>query len=195
MLLAKMDKLEKNQIEADQYSRKETIEIRGIDENLHDNEVEKKVVDMLNAIKSNDDPEFTKEDIHACHKLKNKKVVICKFVSRRRMRSTINNRKNLKNKDLSPIGIRGRVVIYESMSYHYKNLHWRCSQLKKAGTIKDCWFYNGKYKIIRAGETDPVVITDIGCLALQIGTPVDTIDSICEEWKDKPFAPRAPHEG
>ena len=69
-----------------------------MDENLSDEQIEKKVVDMLNAIKANDDPLLTEEDIHAGHKLKNKKMVICKFVSRRRMRATIKNRKNLKNK-------------------------------------------------------------------------------------------------
>ena len=192
ILLAKMEVLEKNQIETDQYSRKETIEVRGIDEDLSNDQVEKQVVDMLNSIKEDDEPAFTKEDIHACHKLKNKKMVICKFVSRRRMRSSINNRKKLKNKDLSSIGIKGRVVIYESMSYHYKNLHWRCSQLKKAGKIKDCWFYNGKYKIIRIGETEPVVVHDVGSLSFEIETTIMDIDNICEEWKDKNFPPRVP---
>ena len=191
MLMAKMELLEKNQIATDQYSRKETIEIHGIDENLPDNETEDKVIEMLNAIKENEDPAFTKEDIHACHKLKNKKVVICKFVSRRRMRSSINNRKKLKNKDLSGIGIRGKVVIYESMSFHYKNLHWRCTQLKKAGIIKDSWFYNGKYKI-RVGDNEPVVVTDVGDVSFQIGTSIEDIDITCEEWKEKKFPPRAP---
>ena len=60
MLLAKMEILEKNQIETDQYSRKETIEVRGIDEDLPNDQVEKQVVDMLNSIKDDDEPAFTK---------------------------------------------------------------------------------------------------------------------------------------
>ena len=145
----------------------------------------------MNEIKENHDPEFSKEDIHACHKLKNKKVVICKFVSRRRMRTTITNRKRLKNKDLSAVGgIAGKLVIFESMSHHYKNLHWKCMQLKKAGAIKDAWFTNGKYKVVRSGETDPSVVMDLNGLSQCIQMPVQEIDNVVEEWKDKQFPPR-----
>ena len=190
-LLEKMEALEKQQIQSDQYSRKETIEIRGFDENLPDVEIEKKVVQVLNAIKENHDAEFTQEDIHACHKLKNKKIVICKFVSRRRMRTTVTNRKRLKEKDLSGIGgIQGKVVIHESMTYHYKNLHWKCMQLKKARIIKDAWFCNGKYKIVRAGETDPIVVTDIDNVSHEIQLPINQINTAVEEWKNQPFPPR-----
>ena len=189
-LLEKMDALEKQQIRADQYSQKETIEIRGFDENLNDVDIEKKVVEVLNAIRENHDAEFTKEDIHACHKLKNKKIVICKFVSRRRMRTTITNRKRLKEKDLSGIGIQGKVVIHESMTHHYKNLHWKCMQLKKARIIKDAWFCNGKYKIVCTGETEPIVVVDIDNVSHEIHLPVDQINDAVEEWKLKPFPPR-----
>ena len=134
-LLIKMNNLEKQQIQTDQYSRKETIEIKGLGENVPDREIENKVIEVLNSIKSDEDSEFCREDIHACHKLKNKSIVICKFVSRRRMRATISNRKKLKGKDLTRIGVQGKVVIYESMSFHYKNLHWKCTQLKKAQRI------------------------------------------------------------
>ena len=106
------------------------------------------------------------------------------------MRSSINNRKKVKNKDLSGIGTRGEVVIYESMSFHYKNLHWRCTQLKKAGIIKDSWFYNGKYKI-RVGDNEPVAVSDVGDVSLQIGTSIEDIDITCEEWKEK-IPPHAP---
>ncbi len=189
-LLEKMGALEKQQIQADQYSRKETIEIRGFDENLPDKEIEKKVVQVLNAIKEEHDAEFKTDDIHACHKLKNKRIVICKFVSRRRMRTTINNRTRLKTTDVSGIGGVGKVVIHESMSYHYKNLHWKCMQLKKASTIKDAWFTNGKFKIVRAGEVDPIVVTDIDNVSHEIQIPVLEINNIVEQFKDKQFPPR-----
>ena len=140
LLISKIEKLEKQQIRSDQYSRKETIEMKGINPELPDREVEKKVIEVLNSIKSETDQPFTPEGIHACHKLK--KIVICKFVSRRRMRANINNRSELKGKDLTSIGIRCKVFIYESMTRHFKNLNWRCNQLKKAGIIKDCWLSN-----------------------------------------------------
>ena len=187
-LLIKMNNLEKQQIQTDQYARKETIEIKGLGENIPDRDIESKVVDVLNSIKDDDDTQFTREDIHACHRLKNKSIVICKFVSRRRMRATISNRKKLKGKDLTQIGVQGKLVIYESMSFHYKNLHWKCTQLKKAQVIKDCWFMNGKYKIVQSGETEAVVIVDSENLSATIEKTIVDIDALCEEWKNKPFA-------
>ena len=193
LLISKIEKLEKQQIRSDQYSRKETIDMKGINPELPDREVEKKVLKVLNSIKSETDQPFTPEDIHACRKLKNKKIVICKFVSRRRMRANINNRSKLKGKDLTSIGIRDKVVIYESMTHHFKNLNWRCNQLKKAGIIKDCWFYNGKYKIVKPDATPdptPDIVDNISDVSSVTGVSVDDITKICEEWQNKPFLPR-----
>ena len=176
LLISKIGKLEKQQIRSDQYSRKETIEMKGINPELPGREVEKKVLEVLNSIKSETDQPFTPEDIHDCHKLKNKKIVICKFVSRRRMRANINNRS---------IGIRDKLVIYESPTHHFKNLNWRYNQLKKAGIIKDCLFYNGKYKIVKpdaAPDPTPDIVDDISDVSSVTGVPVDDITQICEEW-------------
>ena len=54
--------------------------------------------------------------------------------------------------------------------------------------IKDCWFTNGKYKIVRSGETEAVVIVDSENLSATIEKTIVDIDALCEEWKNKPFA-------
>ena len=122
MLIAKLDQLEKQQIRSDQYSRKETIEVKGLDPELSNQEVEKKVLEVLNTIKSDHDKEFTPEDIHACHKLKNKKFVICKFVSRRRMRATIKNRTSLRTRTYLNLELESNLIhlttfIYLNLGY------------------------------------------------------------------------------
>ena len=42
MLICKLEQLEKQQIRSDQYSRKETIEVKGLDPELSNQDVEKK---------------------------------------------------------------------------------------------------------------------------------------------------------
>ena len=44
--------------------------------------------------------------------------------------------KKLKDKDLKDHGIRGKLFIAESMAPAYKNLDWKCRQLKKGGAIQ-----------------------------------------------------------
>ena len=61
-------------------------------------------------------------------------------MSRKRMRNVIYSRKKLKDKDLKNHGIPGQLFIAESMAPTYKNLDWKCRQLKKDGAIKQCWF-------------------------------------------------------
>ena len=82
-------------------------------------------------------------------------------------------------------------VKFKVQSYFSTILIYCCTQLKKAGIIKDSWFYNGKYKI-RVNDNEPVVVSDVGDVSLQIGTSVQEIDVICEEWKERKFPPRAP---
>ena len=186
LLLRKITSLERRQYSTDQYTRKESIELKGLDPNLPDNEIESKVVEILNIIKDDDQEDYDESDIQACHKLKNKKMVICKFVHRKRMRAVINSRKKLKGKDLKQHGVPRKLFIYESMSPHFKSMHWRCQQLKKAGHIKDCWFFNGKYKILKMDDKKEIVI-HIDDLVESLMMTEEQIDAICERWKDKPF--------
>ena len=161
ILVEKIAVLERRLQSTEQYTRKESIEFKGFNTEIPDAEMEKNVIGVLNEIKGDDEEEYTGEDIQACHKLKNKNLVICKFVSRKRMRAVVNNRKKLKDRDMKKHGVKGKLVIFESMSPHFKNLNWRCKQLTKAGYIKDCWFYNGKYNILtKEEERKNIVLVD-----------------------------------
>ena len=105
------------------------------------------------------------------------------------MRAVVNNRKKLKGKDLKAHGAPGKVVIFESMSPHFKNLHWRCTQLKKGGHIKDWWFFNGKYNLLMNTEERKSIV-HIEDLEKLLQIDEEHIDKICDEWKDKPFGRR-----
>ena len=140
ILLAKVINIEKLSYGNAQYARKETIEFHGFNTDIDDKAMEGKVLQVINSIKEEDQPEFKSSDIQACHKLRNKKIVICKFVSRKRMRSVVNTRKKLKDKDLKAYGVAGKLFISESMSFPYKNIDWKCRLLKKAQRIHQCCF-------------------------------------------------------
>ena len=94
-LIGRITNLEKQCISNAQYSRKETIELSGFPETLDVKKVESTVCDLLNEIKDADTPAYTPDDLQACHKLKDPKKVICRFVSRKRMRTVVNSRKKL----------------------------------------------------------------------------------------------------
>ena len=185
-LLKKVNQLERRQYSTDQYTRKESIELKGFDPNIADADVEKSVLEVLNTIKEDDEPQYTGEDIHACHKLKNNKFIICKFVSRKRMRAVINNRKKCKGKDFSRQRVPNKLAIFESMSPHFKNINWRCMQLKKAEKIKDSWFFNGKYNIMTLDGVKKSVI-HIDDICELVSMTEEELDVLCEQFKDTKF--------
>ena len=166
-----------------QYSRKESIELQGFNPETPNEQIEEHVIEILNLIKEDDEQPFTKDDIQACHKLKKKSNVICKFISRRRMRSVISNRKKLKNKDLKQHHVPGGLYIVESMTPAFNTLDWKCRQLRKANIIENCWFFNGNYTIVKNNVRHKIYHdVDIEHVTM---LDEDEITAICEEWKDK----------
>ena len=191
-LIEKINSLERSLHSTEQYTRKESIEFKGFDTEISHKDMEGYVLDVLNEIKEENEAPYTADDIQACHKLRNKKMVICRFVSRKRMRAAVNSRKKLKNKDLQRYGVSDKLVMFEAMSPHFKSMNWRCNQLVKAGRIKDSWFFNGKYFVHPNDGDKTTVITDDDLQSL-LGLSAKDIDKICEDWKKKPRV-RLPRE-
>ena len=135
-----------------QYSRKDSIEVHGVDENIDDSELESKVCKLL----SMSGEVVTPQDLHACHRLARKKNVICKFKCRKRKHAVIINKRKIqdspsnKNKQAEnakkemrqSLGF-GRVWLNESMSSHFASMHWKCRMLHKQSKIDSYWFFNG----------------------------------------------------
>ena len=188
-LIEKINSLERSLHSTEQYTRKESIELMGFDPDIPDDRIERSVLNVLNTIKGEGEPEYVPTDIQACHKLRNNKIVICKFVSRKRMRATVNNRKKLKGmNDLKRFGVKEKLVIFEAMSPHFKSINWKCKQLMKSGLLKDSWFFNGKYNVILPNGEKKSIITDAD-LHLLLQLTNDDIIKVCEQWKNEPFNP------
>ena len=67
--MKKLTQLEKVSVNA-QYARKESIELHGFDPDPRNNIIENQVLGIINNIRSDDQPEYTPNDIQACHQLK-----------------------------------------------------------------------------------------------------------------------------
>ena len=165
-----MSAVDRRSITNSQYIRKETIELHGFDPDLSIDQVEENVLDMINKIKDEDEPAFISLDIEASHKLENKRQVMGEFISRKRTRHLITNRNQFKDKDLRH---NGKLFISESMCPEFKSIDWKCRQLKKAGKILQCWFFNGKYSIKK------MIFKSI------FHVEMVNINNLCEDWGDK----------
>ena len=190
-LIGRITNLEKQCISNAQYSRKETIELSGFPETLDTKEVEGTVCALLNEIKDDDTPAYTPNDIQACHKLKDPKKVICRFVSRKRMRAAVNSRKKLKEEPiqekLKRKGLKGKIFINESMCREIASIDWKCRQLRKAGLLDSCWFFNGKYNVVVQKEGAKTAIGHISELISLMKLNEADLNKICENWKDKKY--------
>ena len=72
-----------------QYNRRESIEISGLDK-INNNDLEKTIVGILEDIGVG---KIESWQVQACHRFKNPKNVIIKFVSRKHAALAIHNRK------------------------------------------------------------------------------------------------------
>ena len=91
-LTERITKLECKLHNQEQYPRRECIEFIGIPDSIPNNEIEKKVGDILSKI-----------DIQACHRLKDKDRVIVKFSNRKTTTEVLRNRKKLKTVEMSSL--------------------------------------------------------------------------------------------
>ena len=104
-------KAEREIYSADQYSRRNNIEINGIPNSVDDKHLETTVINLLNEI----DVEVDTSGIEACHRLPSKtgsKTTIIKFVNRKVCEEAMKNKFKLSSCDKSAIGIGEDVNIY-----------------------------------------------------------------------------------
>ncbi len=133
--------LEKELNDLQQYVRRPTIEISGVDRKIHQRDLENHVIrHILRPI----GVFVSNYEIVACHRLKNRNPekpapVVVRFVNRKIAEYSIRNRYKLKNFN----HLRG-VFITDNLCPNYRNIFDKLSQLKEEGVVKQVWSYNGK---------------------------------------------------
>ena len=146
-----------------QYSRRETLEISGIPENINDGELEGNGLTVLSKLDVNIDP----VNVEACHWLKSNnkgKKAILKLFRRKDSDEIGRVRDKLKTTDLKPIGITTPGYINDSLYFYYKKLWSKCKKLCSNKIIFAYWVSNGSIKIRISGRSPVKVISHIADL-------------------------------
>ena len=149
--------LEKDLINHQQYSRRNNIEIVGIPEEVTQEQLENKVIEIAKCanIKINNN------DIEACHRLKKKKSdkgparTIVRFTNRKHSENFHRNKKSLKLYDLSKININNKLFINCNLSPYNSMLWGKCKKLFVNNLINRYWVFNGHLNI-NYGQNDPI---------------------------------------
>ena len=101
----KVISLQENSNSLEQYDRSNSLEITGILDNVENQNLEKKIIEILDKIDINASSQYT-EVCHRIGKLKNfSKTTIVRFVNGKYAKKALVNRKGLKNIDRTSIGL------------------------------------------------------------------------------------------
>ena len=183
LLLKKFEAVERTAHSNAQYARKETFEIHGIPLDVPDKEVEDKVLAIMNELKDEDTPQYAANEIQACHRLQNKNKVICKMVSRKRMREVISARKKLASKTL--VCVPNKIYISESMAPAFSVIDFYARHLKRKKYIHACWFYNGSYTVVKTEHGEMLRISHVADLEEVMAMSESSIIDICPPRKNR----------
>ena len=151
--------------------RRESIEIHGIPESVSDDNLEETCLNVLEEIGVGKIKPYR---VHACHRLKNRKKTIIRFVSRKNADSALHHRKNLKDLDMKKFGgFRGdeKLFINESLCPPMQFLHYLVRTAHKNKNIHAFNLWKGRLTVQVAEDGLKVPIRHIDDLiALEIAT-------------------------
>ena len=144
--------VEKRIAQQEQYSRRECVEFDGFSQNINDEDIEQKVVEVLGEVGLN----VTSRDFHAVHRLKNKKKsVIAKFVNRKDAVAALKKRKSIKDlpeEAKARLGVR-QLYLNESLCAPFRKLFGVCNSLYKKKLISKNYTFNGTlYVVLKEGD-------------------------------------------
>ena len=150
--------IEKAVSSCEQYTRRENFEISGIPEDVTDENLQEKVLEIVNTVtERNDDKVILPKDVHACHRLKKDPgeetpKVIVRMVNRQHTIDVLKSKKKTPEKQEHLQN--NKLYISENLCNTNKTLLDEAKKLKKNGQLKRCWTFNGIVHI-KIKENDP----------------------------------------
>ena len=122
----------------EQYGRRNNLEITGISDDVSDQNLESKVVDVLNEIQV----DVSRSDIEACHRIarsknSSKKTTVC-FINRKYAKKALLNRKILR-KNITY----NNIFINENLTKTNNLIAYNCRKLKRNGMIDKSYSREG----------------------------------------------------
>ena len=150
--------------ELEQYSRKNSVEILGIPEDVCENEeAVLKIAQVLNV-------DVKAEDIDICHRVKrkNSNPIIARFASHKVKRALYENRVRLKNVKLSELSSNAdaearvaseRIFINENLTAFCQILVKKATDKKNEGLILGVWTIDGKVSVNTSPDGNSIRIS------------------------------------
>ena len=171
LVAKRVQHLERSHLNSLQYQRRESIEINGIPESVPDDKLEDTCLDLLNDIGCG---KIKKSQVHACHRLKNKKNTIIRFVCRKNADKALHNRGKLKNIDKTKYGVNGSIYINENLCRPMAFLAFKVRTAKKNGLIDSYNIWKGSLSIKVKDENFPISHID-DLIELDLATEDDVL--------------------
>ena len=133
-----------------QYHRRNNLEIHGIPNNVNDEDLEDKVIQILDNI----DVKVSKMEIEACHRLpptrssSNKKTIV-RFVSRKKTEQSIKSKKKLQDLNMASLNFPqdSKIYLSENLNKFFQKLAWHCRSLKREKLIHSFKFQHEAFLI------------------------------------------------
>ena len=157
----------------EQYSRRECLEISGIPAEVGDKDIEKKVLEVLDAIGAPVNTDLVED----CHRIPSKgspKKVILKLSRRKDSRRVLLNKKKLKQLKPESINMPAPVKIYinERLCPCYKKFWTKCKTLWDVERILSFWVSNGSIRVKLVNKNASIITHDCDLEKLFPGDPL-----------------------
>ena len=127
----------------EQYGRRNNIEITGIPDSVPDQNLEEKVVDILNEVSVNVSP----KDIETCHRVgvskNSSKKTIVRFINRKHAKKALISRKSLRKSSSSNCN----VFINENVTVENNEIAFLGTKLKRSGDLNKIYTRDGTVHI------------------------------------------------
>ena len=145
-----------------QYGRRNNIEVAGIPENVQQDQLENKVIEIMSAI----DVDIKPTDIEACHRIgrvdrvngsNGPRRTIIRFVNRKKCENIFRNKKKLANVDKNKLRV-GKIYVNHSLCGMYRTIWWNCKKLHAAGRIHSFWVSGGIVRIKLREDSNSIPI-------------------------------------
>ena len=166
----------------EQYTRRNNLEIAGIDDKIPDKDLENHIIGILKDVGVT----VSEQDIEACHRLpkstsaKSKnlpKRSIIRFVNRKHVEKALRKKKLLHN-------TRKGIYFNENLCSNYRDIWFKCRDLHRSNRIYSYHTYNGTvfYRISESSKPTKVNhITDLDSFDIS-----DDVDWGCsDDWGDR----------
>ena len=162
----RMEDLEREKSELQQYIRRNNIEIAGIPDTVKQQDLENKVIEIAKAV----DIEITPNEIEACHRLHQKKNhrgpkrTIVRFVNRKLAESLLRKGKELNKPEVyQKANLLSKVYINNNLCSYYRFLWGKVKSLYNHEAIDSFWVFNGIINI-RFNDDEIMKVTHLNDL-------------------------------